>query len=256
MLNNLLSNAIKFTPRGGVVLGVSAERRGEGWRLRINVADTGPGLSPGQLERLFTAYDQLGADTARTFGGTGLGLSISRDLARLMDGGPDRRAPAEGGAVFHLTLPVAVGVEPLELTIPATSPTAFDGAPLVLVVDDHDVNRRLLSQVLGAMGLSVELAADGEAGLALAGERRFDAILVDVNMPGLDGLDTTRRLRAEGPNRATPVIAVTAGVSTPSGKRAASPAWTAGSKSRSRPPTCIAPWSRRWSRARSPAREA
>jgi len=213
VLNNLLSNAIKFTARGGVVLGVAAEPLGEGWRLRISVADTGPGLTPVQLARLFTAYDQLGADTARTFGGTGLGLSISRDLARLMGGDLVARSPAEGGAVFELTLPVAAGIEPLELTVPATAPAAFDGAPLVLVVDDHDVNRRLLSQVLGAMGLRVELAVDGEAGLALASDRRFDVILMDVNMPGLDGLDTTRRMRAEGPNRNTPVIAVTGGVS-------------------------------------------
>jgi CheY-like chemotaxis protein len=81
------------------------------------------------------------------------------------------------------------------------------------VVDDHEVNRRLLSHILDAMGVRVELAADGETGLALAGERRFDVILMDVNMPGLDGLETTRRLRLTGPNTTTPVIAVTAGVS-------------------------------------------
>ncbi|HWU12471.1 MAG TPA: response regulator, partial [Caulobacter sp.] len=100
-----------------------------------------------------------------------------------------------------------------EAPAPAPTPSVFDRSPLALVVDDHEVNRRLLSHILDAMGVRVELAADGEAGLALAGERRFDVILMDVNMPGLDGLEATRRLRLTGPNSTTPVIAVTAGVS-------------------------------------------
>jgi len=216
VLNNLLSNAIKFTPTGRVALSVKAERRGDGWRVAVEVSDTGPGLSPEQVARLFTAYDQLGPDTARTFGGTGLGLSISRDLARLMGGDLTARSPPQGGAVFELTLPMAAGVAPAvaePTAAPKPPPSVFDRSPLALVVDDHEVNRRLLSQILDAMGVRVELADDGETGLALAGERRFDVILMDVNMPGLDGLETTRRLRLTGPNTTTPVIAVTAGVS-------------------------------------------
>jgi len=215
ILNNLLSNAIKFTALGRVALGVAAERRGDGWRLTVEVSDTGPGLSPEQLARLFTAYDQLGPDTARTFGGTGLGLSISRDLARLMGGDLTARSPPQGGAVFQLTLPMASGAPPVVAEAPASAPppSVFERSPVALVVDDHEVNRRLLSHILDAMGVRVELAADGETALALAGERRFDVILMDVNMPGLDGLEATRRLRAGGPSSATPVIAVTAGVS-------------------------------------------
>jgi len=213
VLNNLLSNAIKFTSKGRVALSIAAERRGDGWRLAVEVSDTGPGLSPEQLARLFTAYDQLGPDTARTFGGTGLGLSISRDLARLMGGDLTARSPTQGGAVFQLTLPLETGAAPAVAETPTPAPSVFDRSPLALVVDDHEVNRRLLSHILDAMGVRVELAADGETGLALAGERRFDVILMDVNMPGLDGLEATRRLRVAGPSSATPVIAVTAGVS-------------------------------------------
>ncbi|EJL34439.1 signal transduction histidine kinase [Caulobacter sp. AP07] len=211
VLNNLLSNAIKFTAEGQVEIAVEARRQGGAWLLTLSVTDTGPGLSPDQLARLFTAYDQLGADTARTFGGTGLGLSISRDLALLMGGDLVAQSAPAGGARFVLTVPTPEGVAPA--AEPAPAPAVFAGAPRALVVDDHEVNRRVLDQILGALGLQVELAGDGEAALAVAGERRFDVILMDVNMPGLDGLDTTRRLRTEGPNRRTPVIAVTAGVS-------------------------------------------
>jgi signal transduction histidine kinase/CheY-like chemotaxis protein len=216
ILNNLLSNAIKFTARGRVELAVESTRRGEAWDLVLTVTDTGPGLTPAQLSRLFTAYDQLGADTARTFGGTGLGLAISRDLARLMGGDLVAESSPAGGARFTLNLSVETGAAPrtpVPAAIPTEAPAAFAGAPLALVVDDHEVNRRVLDQILSALGLRVELAADGEAALAAAGARVFDVILMDVNMPGLDGLDATRRLRAQGPNRETPVIAVTAGVS-------------------------------------------
>jgi CheY-like chemotaxis protein len=215
VLNNLLSNAIKFTAEGQVELAVEARREGEGegWVLSVAVTDTGPGLSPDQLARLFTAYDQLGADTARTFGGTGLGLSISRDLARLMGGDLAAQSAPGGGARFILTLPVPEGVAPAALATSSPTPVAFADKPLALVVDDHEVNRRLLDQILRALGVRTVLATDGEAALAAAGARRFDVVLMDINMPGLDGLDTTRRLRAGGPNARTPVIAVTAGVS-------------------------------------------
>jgi signal transduction histidine kinase/CheY-like chemotaxis protein len=213
ILNNLLSNAIKFTAEGRVEIAVEARRQGEAWQLSVAVSDTGPGLTAEQLSRLFTAYDQLGADTARTFGGTGLGLSISRDLAQLMGGDLIAQAPAGGGARFVLSLPAPEGAAPSQPAPRASVPQVFAGAPMALVVDDHEVNRRVLDQILRALGLRVETAADGEAALTIAGARRFDVILMDVNMPGLDGLDATRRLRAQGPNTVTPVIAVTAGVS-------------------------------------------
>ena len=211
VLNNLLSNAIKFTAEGAVTVGVRVDAQPQRM-VSIEVRDTGPGLGEDQIERLFSPYEQAGADPARAFGGTGLGLSISRDLTRLM-GGELTAANAEGGgARFTVRLPAPEGAEP-----PASEPDealALRGeAPLILVVDDHDINRRALRQMLEAFGAQVETAEDASSALALAERRVFDAILMDVRMPGVDGLEATRRLRASRANRATPVIAVTGAVS-------------------------------------------
>jgi signal transduction histidine kinase/CheY-like chemotaxis protein len=211
VLNNLLSNAIKFTAEGDVRVKVRVEL-GKARTVTIVVRDTGPGLADDQIERLFTPYEQAGADTARAFGGTGLGLSISRDLARLMGGELTAANAEDGGARFILRLPAPEGAEP-----PAPEPDAAlalrDEAPLILVVDDHDINRRALRQMLEAFGARVETADDALAALAAAQTRVFDAILMDVRMPGMDGLEATRRLRQAGANRQTPIIAVTGAVS-------------------------------------------
>lgn len=209
VLNNLLSNAIKFTAEGAVTVGVRVKGPE---MIGIDVRDTGPGLSGEQIERLFSPYEQLGVETARAFGGTGLGLAISRDLARLMGGELYAVNAAEGGARFTLRLPAPPGVapaapEPDEALVPR------DEAPLVLVVDDHDINRRALRQMLEAFGARVETAEDALTALAMAERSVFDAILMDVRMPGVDGLEATRRLRASRANKATPVIAVTGAVS-------------------------------------------
>jgi len=211
VLNNLLSNAIKFTAEGAVTVGVRVKGPE---MIGIDVRDTGPGLSEAQIARLFSPYEQLGVETARAFGGTGLGLAISRDLARLMGGELTAANAAEGGARFTLRLPVPPGVAPaaprpheVEVLAPR------DEAPLVLVVDDHDINRRALRQMLEAFGARVETAEDALTALAMAERSVFDAILMDVRMPGVDGLEATRRLRASRANKATPVIAVTGAVS-------------------------------------------
>ena len=130
-----------------------------------------------------------------------------------MGGELTAQSAADGGARFILTLPTPEGVAPPMPVASPSTPAMFTDKPLALIVDDHEVNRRLLDQILRALGVRTVLAADGEAALVAAGDRRFDVILMDVNMPGLDGLDATRRLRTGGPNARTPVIAVTAGVS-------------------------------------------
>jgi two-component system, sensor histidine kinase len=209
VLNNLLSNAIKFTAEGAVTVGVRVKGPE---MIGIDVRDTGPGLSEEQIARLFSPYEQLGVETARAFGGTGLGLAISRDLARLMGGELYAINAAEGGARFTLRLPAPPGVAPVAPeTDEALAPR--DEAPRVLVVDDHDINRRALRQMLEAFGARVETAEDALTALAMAERDVFDAILMDVRMPGVDGLEATRRLRASRANKATPVIAVTGAVS-------------------------------------------
>lgn len=211
VLNNLLSNAIKFTAEGTVTVGVRVKGPE---MIGIDVRDTGPGLSEAQIARLFSPYEQLGVETARAFGGTGLGLAISRDLARLMGGELTAANAAEGGARFTLRLPVPAGVAPAAARPQEVEVLApRDEAPLVLVVDDHDINRRALRQMLEAFGARVETAEDALSALAMAERRVFDAILMDVRMPGVDGLEATRRLRASRANKATPVIAVTGAVS-------------------------------------------
>ena len=212
ILNNLLSNAIKFTAEGGVTMSLAVRGAPGERELTIDIVDTGRGLTDDQVERLFKAYDQLGAETARNFGGTGLGLSISRDLARLMGGSLSAARDDGGGARFTLTIPAPEGVSPAPVDLSGSGLQAVEDAPLILVVDDHDINRRTLRGMLEAFGARVETAEDAEIALAACNSRVFDAILMDVRMPGVDGLEATRRLRAEGLNRETPVIAVTGAV--------------------------------------------
>lgn len=213
VLNNLLSNAIKFTDQGQVSVEASVTQE-RPRQIAIRVRDTGPGLQDDQIERLFSPYEQLGVDTARAFGGTGLGLAISRDLARLMGGELTAANDPDGGAGFTLRLPAPEGAAPVELAVEAVQGLgAREAAPFILVVDDHDINRRALRQILEAFGARVETAEDAQTALVAAERQTFDAILMDVRMPGVDGLEATRRLRERGVNRQTPIIAVTGAVS-------------------------------------------
>ncbi|MFT4252563.1 MAG: ATP-binding protein [Caulobacter sp.] len=207
VLNNLLSNAIKFTDRGGVTVALAAHRQGEGWTLEVRVVDTGRGIEPELLPRMFTPFDQLNAEVMRRHGGTGLGLVISRELARLMGG--DLTPASEGlglGAAMRLTVRLDEARAPS-----APSDVASIAGARVLVVDDHVVNRRAIELVLQTFGVTPVLAESGEQALEILASTVFDAVLMDVYMPGLGGRETTRQLRAEpGPNRDAPVIAVTA----------------------------------------------
>lgn len=206
VLNNLLSNAIKFTDQGVIAVRFDSLEAGVQRRLTITVTDTGPGISQTDIARLFTPFEQLSASVVRQHGGSGLGLVISRELARLM-GGDLIVSSVEGrGATFILTLTVEA----------ADAPQAGEDSPSiagaqVLVVDDHVVNRRAIELVLQPFGIEATLAESGEQALELLGAKIFDVVLMDVYMPGMDGREATRTLRAGGgPNRETPVIAVTA----------------------------------------------
>ena len=207
VLNNLLSNAIKFTERGEIAVFLAAHRQGEGWTLEITIADTGRGIEPEALPRLFTPFDQLTAEVVRRHGGSGLGLVISRELARLMGG--DITVASEGlnrGATLRLTVRVDEAQAP-----PVSTDAASIAGARVLVVDDHVVNRRAVELILQTFGVTPTLAESGERALELLGAVAFDVVLMDVYMPGLGGREATRILRAEpGPNREAPVIAVTA----------------------------------------------
>jgi len=216
VLNNLLSNALKFTDEGSVCIGLAVAPEDDGRLLiRIDVADTGPGITAEQIERLFTPFEQADASIARTHGGTGLGLAISRQLARMMDGDITVASTPGQGSCFTVTLRLA----PAEAQSPP-SPSEADIAAgssrrsmAVLVVDDHEINRRALSLMLEPLSAEVTLAASGGDALSLLAKRPFDVVLMDVHMPDMSGTEAAMRLRlAIGPNRRTPVIAVTGAV--------------------------------------------
>lgn len=214
VLNNLISNAIKFTAEGEVTVTVATASRDGRRFVTIEVCDTGPGLTEAQIARLFSPYEQLSLKTARAFGGTGLGLAISRDLARLMGGDLKAKDGGGCGACFSLTLPAPEGSRPPAVDAAEAAALAPPSQGLsVLVVDDHDINRRTLARMLQAFGAEVDTAEDALSALAMAEDQAFDAILMDVRMPGMDGLEASRRLREGGANRQTPIIAVTGAVS-------------------------------------------
>ncbi len=202
VLNNLLSNAIKFTDRGEITVVLHAQPA----LLSIEVIDTGPGIPETALPRLFTPFDQLNAAVVRQHGGSGLGLAISRELARRMGGDLIATSARGHGAHFTLTLALEAAEAPRAEAL-SRSITGLR----VLVVDDHVVNRRAIELVLQPFGVDATLAESAEEGLELLRSEVFDAVLMDVYMPGMDGRQATRILRAgAGPNRDTPVIAVTA----------------------------------------------
>jgi PAS domain S-box-containing protein len=206
-LLNLLANAVKFTDLGGVSLRVQAL---DGGRLRFEVADTGVGIEAGQLERIFLPFEQAG-EAQRRQGGTGLGLAISRQFVRLLGGEIAVESQLGQGCRFwfELTLPV------LEAPAPdagaARLIVGYDGRRRrVLVADDRPENRRLLSDMLTPLGFVVEQAAHGQAVLDQVARQRPDLILMDVAMPGMDGLEALRRLRRDSGLRGLPVIAISA----------------------------------------------
>ncbi|WP_395541158.1 ATP-binding protein [Neotabrizicola sp. sgz301269] len=210
ILFNLVSNAVKFTESGEVRILVARHDQSEGVPLlRFTVSDTGRGIEPDALERIFDAFQQEDSQTARTHGGTGLGLTISRRLAGLMGGTLTVESQRGQGAHFILTLPVALGAA---LLLPKPAPAVDMPSLNVLVVEDHPVNQDVAIGYLSALGHRTVIAATGEAALDLLGSTRFDAVLMDVNLPGISGIETTHRLRAFPGLERLPVIGISAHV--------------------------------------------
>jgi DNA-binding response OmpR family regulator/anti-sigma regulatory factor (Ser/Thr protein kinase) len=206
-LFNLLSNATKFSEDGEVIL--RAERVGD--TIRFQVHDTGIGMTPEQLGKLFQAFSQADASTTRKFGGTGLGLTISRQFCRMMGGDLTVESVIGVGSTFTATLP-AVVVEGEEKPAPETSrgaPGIKSNAPVVLVIDDDPHMRDLTTRSLGKEGYRVECAANGEQGIAMAKELRPAVITLDVMMPGLDGWAVLTALKADALTADIPVIMMT-----------------------------------------------
>lgn len=213
ILNNLLSNAIKFTAAGEISIEVDLEALDEqNHSVLITVRDQGAGITAEAMKRLFTPFAQGSSEVARTYGGTGLGLKVSRDLARLMGGDLTVNSQAGEGAAFTLSVLLSKGEPAIARETDSEDAPVPQRRLTVLAVDDHEINRRTLGLVLQPLDVDLYTASDGHLALDLLARQPFDVILMDVNMPGIDGNEVTRRLRATaGPNAATPVIGFSAG---------------------------------------------
>jgi signal transduction histidine kinase/ActR/RegA family two-component response regulator len=221
ILHHLVDNAVKFTARGSVRVVVTRDAADSGVaRTRFAVEDTGVGIAPEQHAALFEPFAQVDESLARRHGGTGLGLALARELARLMGGDVGVLSQPGSGSTFWASLPlrptlaeVAAGA-PAE---PALDPlsVARDDRPagLVLVVEDNPVNGRLALMVLARLGYRAELVVCGADAVASAATKVYDAILMDLQMPEMDGFEATARIRQAGLSRDAPIIALTASVS-------------------------------------------
>lgn len=205
-LFNLLSNASKFTERGTVTLAIRRIQAGEApERVQLRVSDTGIGMTPEQLNKLFQAFTQADASTTRKYGGTGLGLIISRKFCQIMGGDISVDSTAGQGTTFTVDLPVEVK-DIVEAPPPSTAPAA---SRRVLVIDDDSDAADLMTRKLEKSGFQVVVAHSGIRGLELAHSEQPDAITLDVMMPGMDGWSVLTALKADPETASIPVIMVT-----------------------------------------------
>ena len=215
ILTNLVANAVKFTDAGSVTVEVGSEAVGDEVRLHVVVRDTGHGVSPQKVPRLFEPFTQADSSTTRLYGGTGLGLAISRELVSAMRGAISYAPNPDGGSVFTFTA-VLRPADPDDVVQLVTSreqqPVAHIPAEkgVVLVVEDNPVNQMVATGLLTALGFGVATADDGLAGVEAATTGDYVAILMDVQMPVLDGYGATRAIRASETGRRVPIIAMTA----------------------------------------------
>jgi PAS domain S-box-containing protein len=205
-LLNLLSNAAKFTRQGEIVVRAGRVRRDAGDWIEIAVTDSGIGLTEEQMSRLFRAFEQADATTARRFGGTGLGLAITRRMMQLLGGDVTVTSAHGKGSTFTLCLPARMNGAAAPERIDAAAAAGRGGERVVLLIDDEESARDLATRSLTRLGFLVRAAKNGEEGLALARTVAPSLILLDINLPDMSGWDVLSALAASGQTNATPII--------------------------------------------------
>jgi len=209
LLVNLLGNAIKFTDKGEIEMAVFASRTGDNaLSLSIVVRDTGIGISPDRVRSIFDGFQRLHRDAVSDHSGLGLGLAVSQKLAMLLNGSITVQSELGRGSTFFVDIPLRLPAE-----IPTPEPEREKGRVRVLVVDDNSIAQTVASHALRRRDYEVQCAGDGLEALEAASRRVFDVILLDLQMPGLDGFQTAERLRKMPPYIRTPIVAVTANCS-------------------------------------------
>jgi CheY-like chemotaxis protein len=219
ILGNLVSNAVKFTEHGSVVVRMDGRfTRGSEFALRFTVEDSGTGIPADKLLCIFDKFTQADGSVSRKYGGTGLGLAITRKLVELHRGEINVKSELGRGTAFTVTLPcearvaVSGNLGAIAAPAPAAPHTSLsEHAIRILVVEDNQVNQKVVTAVLRKRGFCIELANDGQEALnKLAKSAAFDLVLMDVQMPVLDGLEATRIIRKEQRWKELPIIAMTA----------------------------------------------